>query len=122
MKAETDNRGCPSAGSDPPALMMAGRMKPSASISNFRFAVGATAISFGKRENSQKRGEIMTKQEFDKVTLDLLVAWFIEMYRYISEDSEAQKIEPSQKRQLIATAQSLLHDVQDILESEQKAL
>lgn len=64
----------------------------------------------------------MTKQEFDKVTLDLLVAWFIEMYKYISEDSEAQKIEPSQKRQLISTAQSLLHDVQDILESEQKAL
>lgn len=63
----------------------------------------------------------MTKKEFDEVTLDLLVAWFLEMYKYIS-DSEAQKIEPSQKRQLIATAQSLLHDVQDCLESEQKAL
>lgn len=94
MKAETDNLGCPSAGSDLPALMMAGR----------------------------KEGECMTKQEFDKVTLDLLVAWFIEMYKYISEDSEAQKIEPSQKRQLISTAQSLLHDVQDRLENEQKAL
>ena len=70
----------------------------------------------------RERSEFMTKQEFDKVTLDLLVAWFIEMYKYISEDSEAQKIEPSQKRQLIATAQSLLHDVQDRLENEQKAL
>lgn len=64
----------------------------------------------------------MTRQEFENVTLDLLVAWFIEMYKYISEDSEAQKIEPLQKRQLIATAQSLLHDVQDRLENEQKAL
>lgn len=63
----------------------------------------------------------MTKKEFDEVTLDLLVAWFLEMYKYIS-GSEAQKIEPLQKRQLIATAQSLLHDVQDHLENEQKAL
>ncbi len=63
----------------------------------------------------------MTKKDFDKVTLDLLVAWFLEMYAYIS-GSEAQKIEPLQKRQLISTAQSLLHDVQDLLENEQKAL
>ena len=63
----------------------------------------------------------MTKKEFDEATLDLLVAWFLEMYKYIS-GSEAQKIEPSQKRQLISTAQSLLHDVQDLLENEQKAL
>ena len=63
----------------------------------------------------------MTKKEFDEVTFDLLVAWFLEMYAYIS-DSEAQKIEPLQKRQLISTAQSLLHDVQDYLENEQKAL
>lgn len=61
----------------------------------------------------------MTKKEFDEVTLDLLVAWFLEMYAYIS-GSEAQKIEPSQKRQLISTAQSLLHDVQDYLENEQR--
>ncbi len=59
----------------------------------------------------------MTKQEFDSVTRDLLVAWFMEMYKYIS-GSEAQKIEPLQKRKLIATAQSLLHDVQDALGSE----
>ncbi len=63
----------------------------------------------------------MTKKEFDEATLDLLVAWFLEMYKYIS-GSEAQKIEPLQKRQLISTAQSLLHDVQDLLENEQKAL
>ncbi len=61
----------------------------------------------------------MTRKEFDEVTLDLLVAWFLEMYAYIF-GSEAQKIEPLQKRQLIATAQSLLHDVQDYLEREQK--
>ncbi len=59
----------------------------------------------------------MTKQEFESVTRDLLVAWFMEMYKYIS-GSEAQKIEPLQKRKLIATAQSLLHDVQDALGSE----
>ncbi len=63
----------------------------------------------------------MTKKEFDEATLDLLVAWFLEMYKYIS-GSEAQKIEPLQKRQLISTAQSLLHDIQDLLENEQKAL
>ena len=63
----------------------------------------------------------MTKEEFNAGTRDLLVAWFMEMYTYIS-GSEAQKIEPLQKRQLIATAQSLLHDVQDLLENEQKAL
>ena len=63
----------------------------------------------------------MTKKEFDEATLDLLVAWFLEMYKYIS-GSETQKIEPMQKQRLIATAQSLLHDVQDYLESEQKAL
>lgn len=63
----------------------------------------------------------MTKEEFNAVTRDLLVAWFLEMYTYIF-GSEAQKIEPLQKRQLIATAQSLLHDVQDLLENEQKAL
>lgn len=59
----------------------------------------------------------MTKQEFDSVTRDLLVAWFLELYSYIS-GTGAQKIEPLQKRQLIATAQSLLHDVQDALECD----
>ena len=62
----------------------------------------------------------MTKEEFDSVTRDLLVAWFMEMYSYISGGEQAQKIEPMQKRQLIATAQSLLHDLQDALESELK--
>ena len=67
-----------------------------------------------------ERGENMTKEEFDSVTRDLLVAWFMEMYSYISGGEQAQKIEPMQKRQLIATAQSLLHDLQDALESELK--
>ncbi len=92
--AETGSaeRRCPSAGDDLPALMMADR----------------------------ERGENMTKEEFDSVTRDLLVAWFIEMYEYISGGEQAQKIEPLQKRQLIATAQSLLHDIQDALDSELK--
>ncbi len=64
----------------------------------------------------------MTKQEFNEKTCDYLVAWFYELYRLIMDDRQAQKIEPMQKRQLIATAQSLLHDVQDLLENEQKAL
>ena len=68
----------------------------------------------------EERGENMTKEEFDSVTRDLLVAWFIEMYEYISGGEQAQKIEPLQKRQLIATAQSLLHDIQDALDSELK--
>lgn len=89
--AETGNpeRGCLSAGNDRPVLMMAGL----------------------------KEGECMTREEFDSVTRDLLVAWFLEMYDYIS-GKEAKKIEPQQKRQLIATAQSLLHDVQDALDCE----
>jgi len=69
-----------------------------------------------------KEGEYMTKQEFNEKTCDYLVAWFYELYRLIMDDRQAQKIEPMQKRQLIATAQSLLHDVQDLLENEQKAL
>ena len=68
----------------------------------------------------EERGENMTKEEFDSVTRDLLVAWFIEMYEYISGGEQAQKIEPLQKRQLISTAQSLLHDIQDALDSELK--
>ena len=61
----------------------------------------------------------MTKQEFDAITRDFLVAWFMEMYVYISQgDEQAQKIEPLQKRKLIATAQSLLHDIQDALDRE----
>ena len=67
-----------------------------------------------------ERGENMTKEEFDSVTRDLLVAWFIEMHEYISGGEQAQKIELLQKRQLIATAQSLLHDIQDALECELK--
>lgn len=83
--------GCLSVGNDRPALMMAGR----------------------------KEGGSMTEKEFAAVTRALLVAWFLEMYRYIAEDDlGAKKIEPPQKRQLIATAQSLLHDFQDSLDRE----
>ena len=68
----------------------------------------------------RERGENMTKEELDSVTRELLVAWFIEMYEYISGGEQAQKIELLQKRQLISTAQPLLHDLQDALESELK--
>ncbi len=64
----------------------------------------------------------MTMQEFTEKTCDYLVAWFDDLYRLLREDRKDKKIEPSQKRQLISTAQSLLHDVQDFLENEQKAL
>lgn len=64
----------------------------------------------------------MTIQEFKEKTCDHLVAWFDDLYVLIREDRKAKKIEPSQKRQLISTAQSLLHDVLDQLENEQKAL
>lgn len=64
----------------------------------------------------------MTVQEFKEKTCDYLVAWSDDLYVMIREDRRDKKIEPSQKRQLIATAQSLLHDVLDLLEDEQKAL
>lgn len=64
----------------------------------------------------------MTMQEFTGKTCDYLVAWFDDLYVLIREDRKDKKIEPSQKRQLIATAQSLLHDVLDRLDNEQKAL
>lgn len=64
----------------------------------------------------------MTKQEFLERTYDHLVGWFGEIDLLLKEDRRDKKIEPSQKRQLIATAQSLLHDVLDLLEDEQKAL
>ena len=64
----------------------------------------------------------MTIQEFKEKTCDHLVAWFDDLYVLIREDRKAKIIEPSQKRQLISTAQSLLHDVLDQLENEQKAL
>ncbi len=64
----------------------------------------------------------MTKQEFIERTYDHLVGWFFEIDLLLKDDRKDKKIEPSQKRQLIATAQSLLHDVQDYLENEQKAL
>lgn len=64
----------------------------------------------------------MTKQEFTERTCDYLVAWFDDLYVMIREDRKDKKIEPSQKRQLIATAQSLLHDVLDMLGDEHKAL
>lgn len=65
---------------------------------------------------------MMTIQEFKEKTCDYLVAWFDDLYVMIREDRRDKKIEPSQKRQLIATAQSLLHDVLDHLDNEQKAL
>lgn len=64
----------------------------------------------------------MTIQEFKEKTCDHLVAWFDDLYVLIREDRRDKKIEPSQKQRLIATAQSLLHDVLDNLENEQKAL
>ncbi len=64
----------------------------------------------------------MTKQEFIERTYDHLVGWFFEINLLLKDDRKDKKIEPSQKRQLISTAQSLLHDVQDYLENEQKAL
>lgn len=60
----------------------------------------------------------MTKQEFNEKTCDYLVAWFDDLYLLIREDRKDKKIEPMQKQRLIATAQSLLHDVQDLLENE----
>ncbi|MBP1544354.1 MAG: hypothetical protein J6A16_09680 [Oscillospiraceae bacterium] len=60
----------------------------------------------------------MTVIEFRERSLDHVVAWFDELYLLLKDDREAQKIEPLQKRQLIATAQSLLHDIQDALECE----
>ena len=64
----------------------------------------------------------MTIQEFRERTYDHLVNWFCELNLLLKEDRKDKKIEPSQKRQLIATAQSLLHDVLDHLDNEQKAL
>ncbi len=64
----------------------------------------------------------MTKQEFIERTYDHLVGWFFEIDLLLKDDRKDKKIEPSQKRQLISTAQSLLHDVQDYLDNEQKAL
>ncbi|MDE7362860.1 MAG: hypothetical protein K2N38_13110 [Oscillospiraceae bacterium] len=61
----------------------------------------------------------MTKQEFAEKSCDHLVAWFDDLYLLIREDRKDKKIEPMQKQRLIATAQSLLHDVQDLLEDEQ---
>lgn len=64
----------------------------------------------------------MTIQEFKEKTCDYMMAWCDDLYVMIREDRKAKIIEPSQKRQLISTAQSLLHDVLDLLENEQKAL
>ena len=64
----------------------------------------------------------MTIQEFKDKSCDYLVAWFDNLYVLIRKDRKDKKIEPSQKQRLISTAQSLLHDVLDNLENEQKAL
>ncbi len=81
-----------------------------------------TRADDGRSNEVTKGGKPMTMQEFTEKTCDYLVAWFEDLYLLIREDRKDKKIEPLQKRQLIATAQSLLHDVQDYLESEQKAL
>ena len=62
----------------------------------------------------------MTIKEFHEKSIDHLVSWFYELHLLLKGDRKAQKIEPMQKRQLISTAQSLLHDLQDALESELK--
>lgn len=62
----------------------------------------------------------MTIKEFHEKSMDHLVAWFYELHLLLKGDRKAQKIEPMQKRQLISTAQSLLHDIQDALDSELK--
>ena len=64
----------------------------------------------------------MTIQEFKAKTCDYLMAWSDDLYVMIREDRKDKKIEPSQKQRLISTAQSLLHDVLDLLDDEQKAL
>ena len=61
----------------------------------------------------------MTIKEFHEKSMDHLVSWFYELHLLLKGDRKAQKIEPMQKRQLIATAQSLLHDLLDALDSEQ---
>ena len=62
----------------------------------------------------------MTIKEFHEKSMDCLVSWFYELHLLLKKDRKAQKIEPMQKRQLIATAQSLLHDLLDALDSELK--
>lgn len=61
----------------------------------------------------------MTIKEFHEKSIDHLVSWFYELHLLLKGDRKAQKIEPMQKRQLISTAQSLLHDLLDALDSEQ---
>lgn len=60
----------------------------------------------------------MTVNEFRERTLDHLEAWYYDLRLLLKSDRKAQKIEPQQKRMLIATAQSLLHDIQDALQCE----
>lgn len=62
----------------------------------------------------------MTIKEFHEKSMGHLVSWFYELHLLLKRDRKAQKIESMQKRQLIATAQSLLHDIQDALECELK--
>lgn len=61
----------------------------------------------------------MTIKKFHEKSMDCLMAWFYELHLLLKGDRKAQKIEPMQKRQLICTAQSLLHDLLDALDSEQ---
>ena len=60
----------------------------------------------------------MTVKEFHEGSLDLLMAYAYMLYELISDDRQAKKIEPEQKRKLVATVQSLLHDIEDALECE----
>ena len=65
-----------------------------------------------------ERSESMTIKEFHEKSMDCLVSWFYELHLLLKGDRQVQKIEPMQKRQLISTAQSLLHDMQDALDSD----
>lgn len=62
----------------------------------------------------------MTVKEFREKSMDHLVSWFCELHLLLKGDRKAQKIEPMQKRQLISTAQSLLHDIEDALDGDLK--
>lgn len=57
----------------------------------------------------------MTLNEFKERTLDYATAWFNDLCLLLAADRKAQKIEPEQKRKLIATALSLLLYLQEEL-------
>lgn len=71
-----------------------------------------------KPKKPQKGGGTVTVIEFRERSLDHVIAWFDELYLLLKDDREAKKIEPEQKRKLIATGLSLLLYVQETLESD----